>query len=237
MVSLYFTGSGVDYYLFKEPGSYEVYCTLDSSISCQVTVVDGENTTVNSDDDDEEKDRYKAVIYIHAGLMALSFGVLLPLGAFLAHYRVLLVHKITQPLGILLAISGFVFAIVYVELNGREHFDELIHGVLGLVLVLLVLLVMPALLIRRKWRCWHRRCGHIIAFFGMGNVLLVRMLIWLAPLTSSICISFKSTHVVELSYGINTNCLKQGMGGIEPSTVYSWITTCCIYRYWMSRHL
>lgn len=151
--------------MFEEPGSYEIYCTVDTDLSVQITVVDG--------DDDHDDESYKAVVYVHAGLMAVAFGILLPVGAFLAHQRIMLVHKITQPLGILLAVAGFVMVVVYVELNDKDHFDELIHSVLGFALILLVLLVMPVLLVHKKWRQWHRRCGHVVAFFGMGNVLLV----------------------------------------------------------------
>ncbi len=157
--------------MFEQPGTFEIYCTDDSSIRFEITVVDG--MVQMSDDDDEDNERYKTVIYIHAGLMAASFGILLPVGAYLAHHRVRLVHIITQPLGIIIAVSGFVSAVVYVELNDGNHFDELIHSVLGLVLVILALLVMPVLLLHKKWQQWHKRCGHFIAFFGMGNVLLV----------------------------------------------------------------
>ena len=63
--------------------------------------------------------------------------------------------------------------VVYVELTSGEHYHFPIHGVLGLALLVAVLLVMPAFLLQKQWRTWHRRCGHVVAFFGMANVLVV----------------------------------------------------------------
>lgn len=127
--------------------------------------------------------RYRPLLYTHAAVMGMVFGVLLPLGAFLAHHRVLLVHRVLQPIGLLLATVGLVLVVVYVELSGGKHFAHLVHGVVGLVLLIAAVLGMPALIllpmvkaVERKvknMRTWHRRCGHVVAFFGMGNVLVV----------------------------------------------------------------
>ena len=142
----------------------------DTSISAVVLVAD------NGTDDDESDDEYEALVYIHAGLMGLTFGILLPTGAFLASHKYFRVHMISQPIGIALAITGLVMVVAYVEVTSGKHFDKLIHGVVGLTILVLVFLVMPILLAKKQWRRWHRRTGHIVAFFGMGNVLLVSRL-------------------------------------------------------------
>jgi len=151
-----------------EAGSYEIYCTEDNSLRASVVVVN--NTATETQDGPGQ---YSPVLYTHAALMGITFGILLPLGAFLAHHEKFLIHKVTQPTGLLLALIGFVMVIVYVSLAHGQHFRFLIHGVVGLALLLLALLVMPALLLYKPLRKWHRRCGHVVAFFGMGNVLLV----------------------------------------------------------------
>ena len=153
------------FFQFTEPGSYEVYCTEDTSLNASVQVV-----TMQAEGP------YKPLLYIHAALMGITFGILLPLGAFLAHHQKFTIHKITQPTGILFALVGFIMVLVYVGLSHGRHFRFLIHGVVGLALLLLTFLLMPALLLRKPWHKWHKRCGHIIAFFGMANVLLVSSL-------------------------------------------------------------
>lgn len=104
--------------------------------------------------------------------MIAAFGVLLPVGAFMAHHQVKLVHKVVQPLGLLLALVGLVMVIVYVQLTNGKHFRPLIHAVLGLALLILAVLGMPILLLKKQ-RTWHKKCGQIVVFFGMANILLV----------------------------------------------------------------
>lgn len=154
--------SSTSSFQFTEPGSYEVYCTEDTSLNASIKVIEM-----------QVEDPYRPLLYTHAALMGVTFGVLLPLGAFLAHHQKFTVHKITQPIGILLALAGFVMVLVYVSLSHGRHFRFLIHGVVGLALLLLTFLLMPTLLLHKPWHKWHKRCGHVIAFFGMANVLLV----------------------------------------------------------------
>lgn len=154
-------------------GTYELSCEENSSIAVAIAVVD---TMVDTEcEDDDDAGQYGALLYTHAGIMGLTFGILLPLGAFLAHHKQYLLHKITQPVGIVLALTGFVLVVVYVELSTEKHFRFLIHGVVGLGLMVTVFLLMPVLLLQKQWRKWHGRCGHVVAFFGMANVLLVRV--------------------------------------------------------------
>ena len=164
--------TGFGYYQFTSPGSYVIYCEKDPSINTTIKVVNG-SVTPNAASDG---DKYQVLLYTHAVLMLAAFGVLLPSGAFLAFHRRLVLHKIIQPFGITLAVSGLTVIVAHTELSGRKHFggeEGVVHGVLGLVLLAMAALVMPLLLLRRSWRKWHKKCGHLISFFGMGNTLLV----------------------------------------------------------------
>lgn len=164
------TTEGNNHYQFNTVGTYELSCEENSSIAVAIAVVD---TMVDTEcEDDDDAGQYGALLYTHAGIMGLTFGILLPLGAFLAHHKQYLLHKITQPVGIVLALTGFVLVVVYVELSTEKHFRFLIHGVVGLGLMVTVFLLMPVLLLQKQWRKWHGRCGHVVAFFGMANVLL-----------------------------------------------------------------
>lgn len=123
----------------------------------------------------DESQKYIQLLYTHVAIMSAVFAVLLPVGAFLAYHQITLAHKITQPIGIVLSLIGFVMVIVYVQLSHGNHFRYLIHGVIGLALLIMVLFVMPLLLVTKCSRNWHHKVGHIIAFFGMGNILLVSL--------------------------------------------------------------
>ncbi len=151
-------------YQFNSPGNYLVTCERDTSLQAAVIVMGTPSPPLQNN--------LLPLLYTHAALMATAFGVLLPIGAFLAYNKVKLAHKIVQPLGIMLALIGFVLVIVFVQFTHGKHFRYLIHSLLGLVLLLLATLVMPLLLLRKP-RTWHKKTGQIVTFFGMGNVLLV----------------------------------------------------------------
>lgn len=149
-------------YKFNTPGNYRIVCESDPSLQAVVIVV---TTTPH-------RQLFLPLLYSHAALMMAAFGVLLPVGGFLAHHQVKLVHKVVQPLGVLLSLVGLVLVVVYVQLTNGRHFRPLLHTVLGLALLLLAALGMPLLLLRKE-RTWHKKCGQIVVFFGMANVLLV----------------------------------------------------------------
>lgn len=105
--------------------------------------------------------------------MAAAFGFLFPVAAYLYFQGVTLGYKILLPIGMVVAFCGLVLIVVYVQLTSGDHFDYFIHGVVGVALLAFALLVMPALLLHKKLRVYHFRLGHVVAFFGMGNILLV----------------------------------------------------------------
>ena len=114
-----------------------------------------------------------ALLYAHAAAMILAFGVLLPVGAFMAHGQRPFVHKLTQPTGIAVGLAGLAMIVAYVQVTSRAHFRLTVHAVVGVV-ILALSLATPLLLVRIQWRRWHRGCGHVITCLGLANILLVR---------------------------------------------------------------
>lgn len=104
--------------------------------------------------------------------MILAFGVLLPLGAFMAHNRRHLVHKLMQPATTALGLAGLALVVAFVQMTSGVHFRQTVHAIVGVV-VLALTLATPLLLVRVQWRRWHRGCGHVIVGLGIANVLLV----------------------------------------------------------------
>lgn len=149
-------------------GRFLLSCEDDDEVSATIVVAEGP---------EEEKDTHlRPLLYTHAALMAAAFGVLLPVAAFLYYQGVTLGYKVLLPVVMVLALGGLVLVVVYVQLTSRGHFDYFIHGVVGVTLLVLIWLVMPLLLLHRKLRVYHFRLGHMVAFFGMGNILLVSLL-------------------------------------------------------------
>ena len=161
-----------NFYQFKNPGTFTLQCEEDPSIKALVVVT---NAT-SSAPPPPPPSRYLPLIYSHAAAMGVAFGILFPIGAFLAYNNVRVVNWVIYPIAMLLAVAGFVLTIVYVELTDKAHFKFLIHGVFGLAVLLLALFAMPLLIIAKRSRKWHWRTGHIVAFFGMANILLVSVM-------------------------------------------------------------
>ena len=154
---------------------YKLFCEEeDNSSNILATILVG-NVSLSRSNETDRSQKYIELLYIHVAIMGAVFGVLFPVGAFLAYHQITLAHKFTQPIGIAMALVGFVMVVVYVQLSHGDHFRYLIHGVIGLALLIMVLFVMPLLLVSERSRKWHHKVGHIIVFFGMGNILLVSL--------------------------------------------------------------
>lgn len=158
--------AGVTRHRFEEAGSFVLSCSDDEDVATTIVVAEPAK-------EEAENKRLHPLLYTHVALMAAAFGVLLPVAAFLYYHGVSLGYKVLLPIVMVLATCGFVLVVVYVQLTSRKHFHYFIHGVVGVALVALVLLGMPLLLVHQKLRVFHFRLGHAVAFFGMGNVLLV----------------------------------------------------------------
>ena len=137
------------------------------------TIIVGEGEGGEEDDNSH----LRPLLYTHAALMAAAFGLLFPVAAYLYYQGVTLGYKILLPIAVIVALSGFVLVVVYVQLTSKDHFDYFIHGVVGVALLVFALLAMPVLLLHKKLRVYHFRLGHVVAFFGMGNILLVSSMI------------------------------------------------------------
>ena len=115
------------------------------------------------------------MVYTHAAVMGTIFGVVLPIGAYLAYQYFAIAHFVIQLISLVGGLAGLVIVVTYVELTHKHHIQFPIHGVVGLALLLLMV-TMPFLRVHKKLRKYHRRLGHVVVFFGMANVLLVRKL-------------------------------------------------------------
>ena len=117
--------------------------------------------------------KLKPMIYTHAAVMGTIFGVVLPIGAYLAYQYFAVAHFVIQVISVIGGLAGLVIVVTYVELTHQHHIQFPIHGVIGLALLLLMV-VMPFLRVHKNLKKYHHRLGHIVVFFGMANVLLVR---------------------------------------------------------------
>lgn len=147
-------------------GHFRLSCREDEEIAASIIVAEREESGDN-------KKRLYPLLYMHVALMAAAFGVLFPLAAFLYYHGLPLGYKVLLPVAVVLAMCGVVLVAVFVELTNGKHFRFVIHSVVGVALLILAVLVMPLLLLHKKLRMYHFRLGHIVAFFGMGNILLV----------------------------------------------------------------
>lgn len=164
MSTTFHNHAGVTRHQFQEVGSFLLLCEEDKELSATIIVAEGA---------EEEDTHLRPILYTHAALMAAAFGVLLPVAVFLYYQGVILGYKVLLPIAMILALGGLVLAVVYIQLTSRDHFNYFIHSAVGVTLLVLVLLAMPLMLLHRKLRVYHFRLGHMVAFFGMGNVLLV----------------------------------------------------------------
>lgn len=115
----------------------------------------------------------EGLLFSHASIMSVSFGILMPVGALLAANGSPFAHKIVQPGGIILSLVGYGLVLAYIEVEEKSHFNTS-HSVVGFFLVLLIFL-MPFMRLRRELHYIHKKCGVVIVFYGMTNVLLVRI--------------------------------------------------------------
>jgi hypothetical protein len=157
---------GVNRHQFLEVGNFHLSCEDDQDVSATIVVREAPL--------EDDASHLRPLLYTHAALMAAAFGFLLPLAAFLYYQGVTLGYKVLLPMAMAFALCGLVLIVVYVQLTTEEHIiNSVIHSVVGIVLLALLLLMMPVLLLQRTLRKYHFKVGHVVAFFGMGNVLMV----------------------------------------------------------------
>ena len=157
---------------FNNPGNFGIVCQEDKELRALINV---RNTSENASETVIDS-KLEPLIYSHAAVMGITFGVLLPIGAILAYHYFVVVNIVFQVISVIAALVGFAIIVTYVEITHKSHFRFPIHGVVGLALILLLilLLVITALLrLHRRLIEYHHKLGQIVAFFGMANVLLV----------------------------------------------------------------
>jgi hypothetical protein len=126
---------------------------------------------------------------LHGTLMAIAWGLILPIGILAARYLKSIksddqpplwfsIHRATQPLGFFVSIAGFISILYHVFSNNATHFNSL-HPILGFILVILSLpqFVWGALRphlnksgaqtnARIIWQLLHRNLGKLMILFG-----------------------------------------------------------------------
>jgi hypothetical protein len=140
----------------------------------------------------------------HGSLMFIGWGVILQFGAFWARYAKKLpkvgelpawffIHRLFQPLGYIIAVAGFIIAIVFTAQSGTAHFST-VHPGLGLatmILGLIQIVIAPfrphppnkekgetePTMIRKLWELKHWYVGRaaliltvITIFFGLRAI-------------------------------------------------------------------
>ena len=156
-------------YQFNEPGIFEIVCMEDDQLR---TLINVGNITMTSVKISTANEGLEPILYSHASVMGLVFGVLLPIGVYAAYHYFTILGIVIEVISVIGSLVGLVLIVVYAELSNNQHFRFPIHGVVGLALVLL-LLVLPFLRVHRRVARYHRKLGQVVAFFGMANVLLV----------------------------------------------------------------
>ena len=143
----------------------------------QCVSVSREDNMATATDCDEcmfKNDVSEGLLFSHASIMSVSFGILIPVGALLAANGSPFAHKVVQPGGIVLVLVGYGLVLAYLEVEEKGHFNT-VHSYVGFCLVLVIVL-MPFIRLRKELHYVHKKCGVVIVFYGMTNVLLVSML-------------------------------------------------------------
>lgn len=106
---------------------------------------------------------------IHGFCMFTAFGVLFPVGGFLAYLGYHRQHIACQSCGLVVALAGACLSIVFTT-AGHRKVDN-IHGVVGIALLVMTIIIQPVA-IRLSWAPTHRRNGAAIALIGLSNCFL-----------------------------------------------------------------
>ena len=158
----------------KDTAGLITSCNQPSTVSALLTV------SVKQSDALVKGLSYNELVYSHAGVMAVAFGLLLPVGSLLANYKLVVCHIILQISGQILSLIGFVLALVYQQLNNRPHFSQ-VHSIMGLCLIFMVVILQPVLklislkFLKKQVNIWHKRLGVASIFIGLCNIFIVSL--------------------------------------------------------------
>jgi len=136
----------------------------------------------------------RTIHFIHASLMMVSWGFLLPSGTLLAKFYKhrpnglwFKLHRGIQVLGLLLAITGWIIALINFNVFKDYGFRNYQHGICGMVVMLLGILQPLNALIRPHgpaspdeakstkrfaWEIWHKSSGWIAVGLAIPTIVL-----------------------------------------------------------------
>lgn len=132
--------------------------------------------------------------FVHASLMMVSWGFLLPSGTLLAKFYKhrpdglwFKLHRGIQVLGLLLAVIGWIIALINFNVFKDYGFRNFQHGICGMVVMILGLLQPLNALIRPHgpktpeeakttkrflWEIWHKASGWIAVLLAVPTIIL-----------------------------------------------------------------
>jgi len=136
----------------------------------------------------------KSTHFIHASLMMVSWGFLLPSGTLLAKFYKhrpnglwYKLHRVIQTFGLLLAVIGWIIALMNFNVFKDYGFRNYQHGICGMVVMLLGLLQPLNALIRPHapkdeseekstkrvlWEVWHKSSGWMAVGLAVPTIVL-----------------------------------------------------------------
>ena len=136
---------------------------------------------------------------IHGSLMMVSWGFLLPSGTLIAKFYKhrpdglwFKLHRAIQTLGLILALAGWIIALVNFNVFKDYGYRNFQHGVLGMVVMILgILQPLNALIrphapesedeakstMRVAWEIWHKASGWLAVVLAVPTIVLGTMLL------------------------------------------------------------
>lgn len=112
---------------------------------------------------------YRHLIEVHAACMFSAFGVILPIGAFLAYTGFHKRHIFFQVTGVCVGVVGGIFAIVFVQKTTGHHLSNP-HHLMGVFILFLAAIVQPTAILKKN-RAIHHKNGAAIIGFGLMNII------------------------------------------------------------------
>merc|ERR1712127_105424 len=146
-----------------------------------------------------EDGSFRTFYFIHGALMMTSWGLLLPTGVIWARFSKHLpdalwfkVHRVTQPVGIILATVGWIVALVTFDVFSAGVSPSFLHGTIGSIVMVLGILqpfnafirphAEPPSTGRKVWEIVHKGSGWFAVIFGLIVVALGTLVIPLGQL-------------------------------------------------------
>lgn len=147
--------------------------------------------------DDYDSHAHK-LIYAHAACMGLAFGLMFPIGAFLAYTGHHKIHIPIQLTSLAIAVTGFILIVTSIESRGGSHFDNP-HSVAGLIILIAAFFLQPVAIYFRQ-REVHHKNGSFVVLSGMMNVFLGMLLAGLASIYQAFYTVIFLSHLINFIF-------------------------------------